>query len=93
MAPQNSTHRAVKNLTLRKAAFPVLLSGFPAGLAGAIVGHILDAAGLKYLAIKYLLICGSGAIAAMISFRYLIRKFEIMQMRERAEPDRNHRVH
>ena len=70
--------------TMRKVAFPLFLSGFPAGIAGAVVGYILDAVNFEFLAIKYLLICGSGAVVGLFSLRYFIKKFEAMESKKRA---------
>jgi len=71
--------------TMRKVAFPLFLSGFPAGIAGAAVGYILDAVAFELPSIKYLLICGTGAIVGLFSLRYFTKKFEIMESEKRAE--------
>ena len=70
---------------MRKVAFPLFLSGFPAGIAGAVVGCILDAVAFELPSIKYLLICGTGAIVGLFSLRYFTKKFEIMESEKRAE--------
>jgi len=70
---------------MRKVAFPLFLSGFPAGIAGAVVGYILDAVDFELPSIKYLLICGSGAIVSLFFLRYFIKKFETMESEKRAE--------
>ena len=70
---------------MRKVAFPLFLSGFPAGIAGAVVGYILDAVAFELPSIKYLLICGTGAIVGLFSLRYFTKKFEIMESEKRAE--------